>query len=188
MWSARVADVVANEDTGRVIVIVATERKDDQGVVIDSSNESWTYPSGSAPSPETIGERLRALAVRKTELSAARDPLFAMIGMVVEVPDVAPIFPEDVAKVSKTDQAIITMKNTIKPVLIDFIQANPTCTYQAVLSFIESGNGAPYRGLVEALTPIYVQGAFGAGLISGATFAIFRDWIVATAKDILLRI
>jgi len=111
-----------------------------------------------------------------------------MIGMVVDVPDVAPIFPEDVAKVSKTDQAIITMKNTIKPVLIDFIQANLTCTYQDMLSFIESGSGAPYRGLVEALIPIYVQGAFGAGLISGPTFAIFRDWVVTTAKDILLGI
>jgi hypothetical protein len=188
MWSARVADVVASEDTGRVIVIVAAERKDDQGVVVESSNESWTYPSGSAPTPETIGERLRELAARKTELSATRDPLFAMIGMVVEVPDVAPIFPEDVAKVSKTDQAVISMKNTIKPILIEYIQANPACVYQDVLGFIQTNNGAPYRGLVEALTPIYVQGAFGAGLISDATFPIFRDWIVATPKDILLGI
>ena len=188
-WRARLDQYSHLRSTNIVEIVTIYEQVDMNGQVTASLPRTWQFTAAEAPNAAEFAvqmlEDMGAMIVFRENLADYE----AMKATPVEIPDPpGPLFPVGVGYVSQTDQAIMGMKEVVKPALIDFVQANPACTFAETLTFIEKGYGANFRGLVEALMPIYMQGAFAAGLIVEWTFDGFRDWIKATPREVLLTI
>jgi hypothetical protein len=187
-WRARL-DQYSHLRSTNIVEIVTIYEQLDAGQVMGSLPRTWQFTAAEAPNAADFAVMMREDMESMIVFRANLADYEAMKWTPVEIPDPpGPLFPMSVGYVSQTDQAIMAMKATVKPALIDFIQANAACTYAETLAFIEGGFGASFRGLVEALTPVYTQGAYAGGLILEATFDAFRDWIVATPREILLTI
>jgi hypothetical protein len=188
-WRARLDQYSHLRSTNIVEIVTIYEQVDTNGQVTASLPRTWQFTAAEAPNVADFAVMMLSDMEQMIVFRANLADYEAMKATPVEIPDPpGPLFPMSVGYVSQTDQAIMAMKMAVKPALIDFIQANPLCTYAETLAFIEAGFGANFRGLVEALMPVYTQGAYAGGLIPEATFDAFRDWIVITPREILLTI
>ena len=188
-WRARLDFYVHVASTDVVEIVTAYEELDGEGQVLVSLAKTWGFMSAEAPDAEAFALMMLQDLEKTVRLRQNFADYEAMKATPVEISDPpGPLFPASVGYVSQTDAAIMAMKAAMKPVLVDYLKANTTCTYEDTLVFLEATLGAQYRSLTEAISPIYIQGAHQAGLIPEATFEAFRDWIVATPRETVLAI
>jgi hypothetical protein len=95
-------------------------------------------------------------------------------------------FPTQVVFASQVDQAVIQLKARVKLHALAFIKANPACTLDAVLADTSANLDDAAAALLTVLMPIYIGGAFQAGLIAEGSFEAFRNFVAVHPEEVLL--
>jgi len=184
-WSAKIMNVVVDEICDTMCINVLVESHDEQGLITGSYPEMWRYAMSEVPTAEQLAERLKTAASRKSNIKAKRDLILSLVDSPVVVSDTPPLFPVDFKAVSQTDQALIALKDQVKPLAMSFIKANPTCLTGDLYAYF-AGIDMALAHMSLALCSIYQGGAAQAGLISQNTWEALRDWIVATPTEQIL--
>lgn len=94
------------------------------------------------------------------------------------------LFPTMVDRMSQAELYLRQLKETVKTRALAYIKEHQTCELVDLLGTITGTEGM----MLNIMVPYYIEGAFKGGLIPEPTFGAFRDFVVQTPEDELVKI